>query len=125
MRSMRSQRAEKISTIQLADDTLEVIIEMLNIIVYRTRLTNPEDGMWLWPPVHVLDFSYEGPELKFFGEGQKLKVSKLADTLYTTMKDVLVYVMSDMARESDNDYKFIIPKHTSYVGYIIKVGSVI
>ena len=44
-RSMRSQRAEKISTIQLADDTLEVIIEMLNIIVCRTRLGDPDEGV--------------------------------------------------------------------------------
>ena len=69
----------------------------------------------------MLDFSYDGPELKYFGVGQQLKISKLADTLYGTMKDVLVYVMSDMAKESDKDYKFIIPKHTSYIGGIIKV----
>ena len=71
----------------------------------------------------MLDFSYDGPELKYFGVGQQLKISKLADTLYGTMKDVLVYVMSDMAKESDNDIKFILPKHTSYVGAVIKVDS--
>ena len=48
MPSIRSQRAEKISTIQLADDTLEVIIEMLNIIVFRTRLCDPDEGARFW-----------------------------------------------------------------------------
>ena len=37
------------------------------------------------------------------------------------MKDVLVFVMEDMAKESAVDYKFQVPKHTSFVGSIVKV----
>ena len=36
------------------------------------------------------------------------------------MKDVLVFVMGEMAKESDTDFKFQMPKHTSFVGSIIK-----
>lgn len=53
--------------------------------------------------------------------GHQLKISKLADTLYSTMKDVIVFVMEEMAKESDIDYKFQVPKHTSFVGSIVKV----
>ena len=70
---------------------------------------------------HAVDFVYDGPDLKYFGLGKQLKISKLADTLYSTMKDVIVFAMSDIAKESEHDYKFIVPRHTSYVGSIIKV----
>lgn len=36
------------------------------------------------------------------------------------MKDVLIYVMGELAKESDTDIKFQVPKHTSFVGTIIK-----
>ena len=36
------------------------------------------------------------------------------------MKDVLVFVMGEMAKGSDTDFKFQMPKHTSFVGSIIK-----
>ncbi len=52
--------------------------------------------------------------------GRQLKISKLADTLYSTMKDVLVFVMEEMAKESNIDFKFQMPKHTSFVGAIVK-----
>ena len=54
--------------------------------------------------------------MKYFGVGQQLKVSKLADTLYGTLKDVIVFVISEMAKESEVDIKFQIPKYTSFVG---------
>lgn len=69
---------------------------------------------------HV-DFIHTGNELKYFGIGHQLKISKLADTLYSTMKDVIVFVMAEMAKESEVDYKFQVPKHTSFVGSIVKV----
>ena len=59
--------------------------------------------------------------MKYFGVGHQLKISKLADTLYSTMKYVIVFVMEEMAKESDIDYKFQVPKHTSFVGSIVKV----
>ncbi len=59
--------------------------------------------------------------MKYFGVGHQLKISKLADTLYSTMKDVIVFVMAEMAKESEVDYKFQVPKHTSFVGSIVKV----
>lgn len=36
------------------------------------------------------------------------------------MKDVLVFVMEEMAKESETDFKFQMPKHTSFVGTIVK-----
>ena len=53
-----------------------------------------------------------------------MKVSKLGDTLYSTMKDLIVYVMEEMAKESEVDYKFQMPKHTSFVGAIIKTVGI-
>lgn len=47
-------------------------------------------------------------------------MSKLGDTLYSAMKDVLIYVMGELAKESDTDIKFQVPKHTSFVGTIVK-----
>ena len=38
------------------------------------------------------------------------------------MRDLLVFVMSELAKESDVDCKFQLPKHTSFVGTIVKVG---
>lgn len=38
------------------------------------------------------------------------------------MRDLLVFVMGELAKESDVDYKFQLPKHTSFVGAIVKVG---
>lgn len=122
---IKSQKVEKIATTQLADESLQVLNEMLNIIVCRTKLINPEEGKVLWWISHVVDFVYDGPDLKYFGLGKQLKISKLADTLYSTMKDVIVFAMSDIAKESEHDYKFIVPKHTSYVGSIIKVPCLV
>lgn len=47
-------------------------------------------------------------------------MSKLADTLYATLKDVVVFVISEMARDSSVDIKFQMPKYTSFVGSIVK-----
>lgn len=55
--------------------------------------------------------------------GHQLKISKLADTLYSTLKDVIVFVIEEMAKDSVQDYKFIVPKHTSYVGTVVKVAA--
>lgn len=52
--------------------------------------------------------------------GNQLKVSKLADTLYATLKDVVVFVINEMARDSSVDIKFQMPKYTSFVGSIVK-----
>lgn len=41
---IKSQKVEKIATTQLADESLQVLNEMLNIIVCRTKLINPEEG---------------------------------------------------------------------------------
>lgn len=49
-----------------------------------------------------------------------MKVSKLADTLYATLKDVVVFVINEMARDSSVDIKFQMPKYTSFVGSIVK-----
>ena len=68
----------------------------------------------------IIDFIHSPGDLHYFGEGHQLKVSKLGDTLYSTMKDLIVYVMEEMAKESEVDYKFQMPKHTSFVGAIIK-----
>lgn len=71
--------------------------------------------------IYQTELVHTGPDLKYFGVGRQIKISKLADSLYSTMKDVLVFVMSDMAKESNVDYKFQVPKHTSFVGSIVKV----
>ena len=44
MPNSKSQRAEKISTDQLTDETLDVINEMLNIIVSRTQVRELDKG---------------------------------------------------------------------------------
>lgn len=44
MPNSKSQRAEKISTDQLTDETLDVINEMLNIIVSRTQVGELDKG---------------------------------------------------------------------------------
>lgn len=44
MPNSKSQRAEKISTDQLTDETLDVINEMLNIIVSRTQMGELDKG---------------------------------------------------------------------------------
>lgn len=62
--------------------------------------------------------------MKYFGVGQQLKVSKLADTLYGTLKDVIVFVISEMAKESEVDIKFQMPKYTSFVGSIVKYVAI-
>ena len=36
------------------------------------------------------------------------------------MKDVLLYVISELAKDSTSDIKFQVPKHTSFVGTIVK-----
>ncbi|KAK8796819.1 hypothetical protein WA588_000945, partial [Blastocystis sp. NMH] len=92
---------------------MDIVAEMLDIIVSRTGMdTNDRD------------FIHSGNELKYFGVGHQLKISKLADTLYSTMKDVIVFVMEEMAKESDIDYKFQVPKHTSFVGSIVKCVAI-
>lgn len=63
--------------------------------------------------------------LHYFGNGQQLKLSKIADSLYSSVRDVLLYVMEDTAKHSDYDCKFPLPKHTSYVGSIIKVDIIL
>ena len=73
--------------------------------------------------IHSLEFIHTGKDLKYLGIGSQIKISKLADVLYSSLKDIIVFVMLDMAKNSDVDYKFQVPKHTSYVGSIIKVLS--
>ena len=71
--------------------------------------------------IFSVEFSYSGGDLKYFGVGHQIKISKLADTLYSTLKDVLVFVIEEMAKNSEVDFKFQVPKHTSFVGSIVKV----
>ena len=61
-------------------------------------------------------------DLHYFGRGQQLKISRVADSLYSSLKDVLGYVMVETAKRSDCDCKFQMPKHTSYIGSVVKVG---
>lgn len=61
-------------------------------------------------------------ELHYFGKNQQLKISKVADSLYSSLKDVLRYVMDEKTKQNEGMYKFQIPKHTSYIGSIIKVS---
>lgn len=63
-------------------------------------------------------------DLHYFGNGQQLKISRVADSLYSSLKDVLGYVMVETAKRSDCDCKFQMPKHTSYIGSIVKVDVV-
>ena len=64
-----------------------------------------------------------GTDLHYFGRGQQLKISKVADGLYSSLKDVLGYVMVETAKRSETDCKFQMPKHTSCIGSIVKVGG--
>ena len=68
-----------------------------------------------------VDLVHTGEDLKYFGVGKQIKISKLADSLYSSMKDIIVYVMSEMAKDSPVDFKFQVPKHTSFGGSIVKV----
>lgn len=70
---------------------------------------------------YALELVHTDGNLKYFGVGHQIKISKLADTLYSTLKDVLLFVIGEMAKDSDTDFKFQVPKHTSFVGSIIKV----
>ena len=72
----------------------------------------------------VLVLNTINTELHDFGNGQQLKISKVADSLYSSLKDVLGYVMVETAKRSENDCKFQMPKHTSYIGSIVKVRAV-
>ena len=72
----------------------------------------------------VLVLNTINTELHYFGNGQQLKISKVADSLYSSLKDVLGYVMVETAKRSENDCKFQMPKHTSYIGSIVKVCAV-
>lgn len=69
-----------------------------------------------------IELAHSEGNLKYFGVGHQIKISKLADTLYSTLKDVLVFVISEMAKDSEIDFKFQVPKHTSFVGSIVKVS---
>ena len=44
-------KVEKITTDKLADETMNVIIEMLDIIVNQTKQGNPDDSMLLFDAV--------------------------------------------------------------------------
>ena len=70
---------------------------------------------------YTLELVHTEGNLKYFGVGHQIKISKLADTLYSTLKDVLLFVIGEMAKDSDTDFKFQVPKHTSFVGSIVKV----
>lgn len=122
MPTPKSYKVEKVSTDELAKRAMDVCKEMLGIICERTSKDGDEDGRRL-----VMDSSAvvntTSCELHYFGKNQQLKISKVADSLYSSLKDVLRYVMDETTKRSDGMYKFQIPKHTSYIGSIIKVDS--
>lgn len=116
----KSHKLEKLSINSVVGDALEVLEEMLMLMAERTHCDNNNMGNELFFSLSI-ELVHTGPDLKYFGVGHQIKISKLADSLYSTMKDVLVFVMAEMAKESSIDYKFQVPKHTSFVGSIIKV----
>ena len=71
--------------------------------------------------LYDVEFTYSRGDLHYFGLGSQLKISKLGDTLYSSLRDVFSFVIDEMAKESDKEYKYQMPKHTSFVGSIIKV----
>ena len=63
-----------------------------------------------------------GVNLRYFGKDQQLKISKVADNLYSAVNYAMVYSMEKEAEKRECDCKFQAPKHTSYIGTVIKVG---
>ena len=110
MPSIKHYKVEKVGTEILAQKAMDVCREMLGIICDRTSKDGEDDAI-----------SSINTELHYFGSGQQLKISKVADSLYSSLKDVLGYVMVETAKRSDCDCKFQMPKHTSYIGAIVKV----
>ncbi len=51
MSTPKITKVEKITTDKLADETMNVIIEMLDIIVNQTKQGNPDDSMLLFDAV--------------------------------------------------------------------------
>ncbi|KAK8796112.1 hypothetical protein JH06_2783 [Blastocystis sp. subtype 4] len=105
----KTYKAEKVSTETLAQKAIEVCREMLNIICDRTNRDGEDDSI-----------NGISTDLHYFGRGQQLKISRVADSLYSSLKDVLGYVMVETAKRSDCDCKFQMPKHTSYIGSVVK-----
>ena len=79
--------------------------------------------VWVVQHVWCIAGTEVGEELHYFGQGHQLKISKVADSLYSSLKDVLGYVMIETAKRSEFDCKFQMPKHTSYIGTIVKVNE--
>ena len=108
------------STDELAKRAMDVCREMLEIICERTSKDGDDDGNGFAMLSSVV-VNTTTCALHYFGKDQQLKISKVADSLYSSLKDVLRYVMDETTKRSDGLYKFQIPKHTSYIGSIIKV----
>ena len=120
MPTPKSYQVEKVSTDELAKRAMDVCREMLEIICERTSKDGDDDGNVFVRSLSVV-VNTTTCELHYFGKNQQLKISKVADSLYSSLKDVLRYVMDETTKRSDGLYKFQIPKHTSYIGSIIKV----
>ena len=117
----KTYKAEKVSTETLAQKAIEVCREMLNIICDRTNRDGEDDCRNNCLQDQLIAINGISTDLHYFGRGQQLKISRVADSLYSSLKDVLGYVMVETAKRSDCDCKFQMPKHTSYIGSVVKV----
>ena len=117
---VKNYKAEKVSTETLAHKAMDVCQEMLTIMCERTSKDGEEDST-----DRILSLDIESntmyTNLRYFGTGQQLKISKVGDSLYSAINDVMRYVMDETVKQSDCDCRFQMPKHTSFIGQIVKV----
>lgn len=120
---IKNYKAEKVSTETLAQKAIEVCQEMLTIMCERTSKDGEEDSSGRIVFLSV-DSNTMYTNLRYFGSGQQLKISKVGDSLYSAIKDVMSYVMEETAKQSDCECRFQMPKHTSFIGQIVKVSVI-